>query len=138
MSESVPAFASPVRVIVAEPGGEGESDGAEVVARALRDAGMEVVYTGGHQAPEQLAEAAVQEDVDAVGLSVLAEAQVPLFARVLEELRKRDAADIVVFGGGNVPESAVPALLALGVARIFPPGASPHEIVDWVRETCAR
>jgi methylmalonyl-CoA mutase C-terminal domain/subunit len=137
MSESAPVPTSPVRVVVAKPGLDGHDRGAKVVARALRDAGMEVVYTGLHQTPEQIAEAAIQEDADAVGLSVLSGAHMTLFAKVIDELRKRDAEDIVVFGGGIIPEDDIPRLKELGVAQIFTPGATTHEIVDWVRSACA-
>lgn len=122
-----------LRVVVAKPGLDGHDRGAKVVARALRDAGMEVIYTGLHQTPEQIVEAAIQEDADAVGLSVLSGAHMTQFARVLDLLRERDAADIVVFGGGIIPEEDVPELTRLGVARIFTPGATTQEIVDWVR-----
>ena len=137
MSESEAVPPSPVRVVVAKPGLDGHDRGAKVVARALRDAGMEVVYTGLHQTPEQIAEAAIQEDADAVGLSVLSGAHMTLFAKVLDELRKRDAEDIVVFGGGIIPAGDIPELEQLGVAKIFTPGATTHEIVDWVRSACA-
>jgi methylmalonyl-CoA mutase C-terminal domain/subunit len=137
MSESGSVSTSPVRVVVAKPGLDGHDRGAKVVARALRDAGMEVVYTGLHQTPEQIAEAAIQEDADAVGLSVLSGAHMTLFAKVIDELRKRDAEDIVVFGGGIIPEADIPRLKELGVAQIFTPGATTHEIVDWVRTACA-
>jgi methylmalonyl-CoA mutase, C-terminal domain len=136
MSESA-ATASPLRVIVAKPGLDGHDRGAKVVARALRDAGMEVIYTGLHQTPEQIAEAAIQEDADAVGLSVLSGAHMTLFAKVLDELRGRDAEDIVVFGGGIIPEADITQLEQLGVARIFTPGTTTHEIVEWVRTHCA-
>lgn len=137
MSQSAAEPTSPVRVVVAKPGLDGHDRGAKVVARALRDAGMEVVYTGLHQTPEQIAEAAIQEDADAVGLSVLSGAHMTLFAKVIEELRKRDAADIVVFGGGIIPQDDIPQLEQLGVAKIFTPGATTQEIVDWVRAACA-
>jgi methylmalonyl-CoA mutase C-terminal domain/subunit len=104
-----------------------------VVARALRDAGMEVVYTGLHQTPEQIVEAAIQEDADAVGLSVLSGAHMTLFAKVMQLLKERDAADIVVFGGGIIPEGDIPELQRLGVAKVFTPGATTTEIVAWVR-----
>jgi methylmalonyl-CoA mutase C-terminal domain/subunit len=104
-----------------------------VVARALRDAGMEVVYTGLHQTPEQIVETAIQEDADAVGLSVLSGAHMTLFRRVLELLAERDASDIVVFGGGIIPDADIPELERLGVAKIFTPGATTQSIVDWVR-----
>ncbi|WP_034802092.1 cobalamin B12-binding domain-containing protein [Intrasporangium oryzae] len=122
-----------IRVVVAKPGLDGHDRGAKVVARALRDAGMEVIYTGLHQTPEQIVEAAIQEDADVVGLSVLSGAHLTLFARVVELLEERDASDIVVFGGGIIPEDDIPQLEALGVAKIFTPGATTTEIVDWVR-----
>ena len=125
--------AAPLRIVVAKPGLDGHDRGAKVVARALRDAGMEVIYTGLHQTPEQIVEAAIQEDADAVGLSVLSGAHMTQFAKVTELLRERDAADIVVFGGGIIPEEDVPELSRLGVATVFTPGATTTEIVDWVR-----
>jgi methylmalonyl-CoA mutase, C-terminal domain len=115
---------APVRVVVAKPGLDGHDRGAKVVARALRDAGMEVVYTGLHQTPEQIVEAAIAEDADVVGLSVLSGAHMTLFAKVLELLRERDAADIVVFGGGIIPQADIPELERLGVAKVFTPGAT--------------
>ena len=125
--------ASPIRVVVAKPGLDGHDRGAKVVARALRDAGMEVVYTGLHQTPEQIVETALQEDADAIGLSVLSGAHMTLFAKVIELLRERDATDIVVFGGGIVPEADIAELQGLGVAKIFTPGATTQSIVEWVR-----
>ncbi|HEX7189450.1 MAG TPA: cobalamin B12-binding domain-containing protein [Actinomycetes bacterium] len=124
----------PVRIVVAKPGLDGHDRGAKVVARALRDAGVEVVYTGLHQTPEQIVETAIQEDADAVGLSVLSGAHMTLFARVIELLAQRDASDIVVFGGGIVPEADMAELDKLGVAKVFTPGATTGEIVSWVRE----
>jgi methylmalonyl-CoA mutase C-terminal domain/subunit len=124
---------SPLRVVVAKPGLDGHDRGAKVVARALRDAGMEVVYTGLHQTPEQIVEAAIQEDADLVGLSVLSGAHMTLFAKVMELLKARDAADIVVFGGGIIPEADIPELEKLGVAKVFTPGATTTDIVAWVR-----
>jgi methylmalonyl-CoA mutase C-terminal domain/subunit len=133
MSETPGAVTSDViRVVVAKPGLDGHDRGAKVVARALRDAGMEVIYTGLHQTPEQIVEAAIQEDADVVGLSVLSGAHLTLFARVVELLRERDASDIVVFGGGIIPDDDIPELERLGVAKVFTPGATTHEIVDWV------
>jgi methylmalonyl-CoA mutase C-terminal domain/subunit len=120
-------------VVVAKPGLDGHDRGAKVVARALRDAGMEVVYTGLHQTPEQIVEAAIQEDADAVGLSVLSGAHMTLFAKVVELLRERDASDIVVFGGGIIPDDDLPELQRMGVATVFTPGATTTEIVEWVR-----
>jgi methylmalonyl-CoA mutase C-terminal domain/subunit len=123
-----------IRVVIAKPGLDGHDRGAKVVARALRDAGMEVVYTGLHQTPEQIVETVVQEDADAVGLSVLSGAHMTLFARVAELLRERGVDDVIVFGGGIIPDEDIPELERLGVARIFTPGATTAEIVDWVRE----
>ena len=122
-----------IRVVVAKPGLDGHDRGAKVVARALRDGGMEVVYTGLHQTPEQIVETAVQEDADCIGLSVLSGAHLTVFERVLTLLRERGAEDVVVFGGGIIPEDDVALLLEMGVARVFTPGASPREIVAWVR-----
>jgi methylmalonyl-CoA mutase C-terminal domain/subunit len=122
-----------IRVVVAKPGLDGHDRGAKVVARALRDAGMEVIYTGLHQTPEQIVQTTIQEDADAVGLSVLSGAHMTLFARVMELLAERDAGDIVVFGGGIIPEADIPELAALGVAKIFGPGATTQSIVAWVR-----
>ena len=124
---------SPIRVVVAKPGLDGHDRGAKVVARALRDAGMEVVYTGLHQTPEQIVEAAIQEDADAVGLSVLSGAHMTLFKKVVDLLRERDASDIVVFGGGIIPEGDIPQLEQIGVAKVFTPGATTQSIVEWVR-----
>ncbi|BDZ59104.1 methylmalonyl-CoA mutase C-terminal domain/subunit [Barrientosiimonas humi] len=126
--------ASPLRIVVAKPGLDGHDRGAKVVARALRDAGVEVIYTGLHQTPEQIVEAAIQEDADAVGLSVLSGAHMTQFAKVTELLKERDAADIVVFGGGIIPEEDLPELRRMGVATVFTPGATTQEIVTWVRE----
>jgi len=122
-----------IRVVVAKPGLDGHDRGAKVVARALRDAGMEVVYTGLHQTPEQIVETAVQEDADAIGLSVLSGAHMTLFRRVIELLAERDASDIVVFGGGIIPADDIAELEALGVAKIFTPGATTASIIEWVR-----
>ena len=124
---------SSTRVVIAKPGLDGHDRGAKVVARALRDAGVEVIYTGLHQTPEQIVSAAIQEDADAIGLSVLSGAHMTLFARVLDLLKERDAADITVFGGGIIPEEDITELTRMGVARIFTPGASTRAIVDWVR-----
>jgi methylmalonyl-CoA mutase C-terminal domain/subunit len=124
--------ARPLRVVIAKPGLDGHDRGAKVVARALRDAGVEVVYTGLHQTPEQVVEAAIQEDADAVGLSILSGAHMTLFKRVLELLAERDASDIVVFGGGIIPDADIPVLHDMGVAKIFTPGAPTRDIIDWV------
>jgi methylmalonyl-CoA mutase, C-terminal domain len=126
-------MSDPIRVVVAKPGLDGHDRGAKVVARALRDAGMEVIYTGLHQTPEQIVQTAIQEDADAVGLSVLSGAHMTLFRKVLELLKEREAADIVVFGGGIIPDADLPELEQLGVAKIFTPGATTQSIVDWVR-----
>jgi methylmalonyl-CoA mutase C-terminal domain/subunit len=126
-------MAGPIRVVVAKPGLDGHDRGAKVVARALRDAGMEVIYTGLHQTPEQIVEAALQEDADGVGLSILSGAHMTLCAKVLELLKERDALDIAVFVGGIIPAADISELEKLGVARIFTPGATTHEIVEWVR-----
>jgi methylmalonyl-CoA mutase, C-terminal domain len=126
------ASGSPIRVVVAKPGLDGHDRGAKVVARALRDAGIEVVYTGLHQTPDQIVETAIQEDADVIGLSVLSGAHMTLFAAVLEKLAERDARDIVVFGGGIIPGGDIPELEKLGVAKIFTPGATTQSIVDWV------
>jgi len=123
-----------VRVVVAKPGLDGHDRGAKVVARALRDAGVEVIYTGLHQTPEQIVDTAIQEDADGIGLSVLSGAHMTLFAQVLKLLRERDASDIAVFGGGIIPDADIPELTRLGVAKIFTPGSSTQEIVDWVLE----
>ena len=123
-----------IRVVIAKPGLDGHDRGAKIVARALRDAGMEVVYTGLHQTPEQIVETVVQEDADAVGLSVLSGAHMTLFARLAELMGERGIDDVVVFGGGIIPDEDIPELERLGVAHIFTPGATTTEIVDWVRE----
>jgi methylmalonyl-CoA mutase C-terminal domain/subunit len=129
-----PVSTDVIRVVVAKPGLDGHDRGAKVVARALRDAGMEVIYTGLHQTPEQIVEAAIQEDADVVGLSVLSGAHLTLFARVVELLAERDASDIVVFGGGIIPDDDIAELERLGVAKVFTPGATTMEIVEWVRQ----
>ena len=120
-------------MVIAKPGLDGHDRGAKVIARALRDAGMEVIYTGLHQTPEQIVETAIQEDADAVGLSVLSGAHMTLFRRVVELLRERGAEDIVVFGGGIIPDEDIPELARLGVPKVFTPGASTRAIVEWVR-----
>jgi methylmalonyl-CoA mutase C-terminal domain/subunit len=125
---------APIRIVVAKPGLDGHDRGAKVVARALRDAGYEVIYTGLHQTPEQIVETAIQEDADVIGLSVLSGAHMTLFAKVIALLDERDARDIVVFGGGIIPEADIPLLEEQGVAKVFTPGATTHEIVAWVRD----
>ena len=128
------APAGKIRVIVAKAGLDGHDRGAKVVARALRDAGVEVIYTGLHQTPEQIVAAAIQEDVAAIGLSVLSGAHMTLFGRVIELLKERNASDIVVFGGGIIPGADIEELTRLGVAKIFTPGAPTTDIVAWVNE----
>jgi isobutyryl-CoA mutase small subunit len=127
-------MASKIRVIVAKAGLDGHDRGAKVVARALRDAGVEVIYTGLHQTPEQIVSAAIQEDVDAIGLSVLSGAHMTVFARVVALLKEQEATDITVFGGGIIPEADIAELHDLGVAKIFGPGAPITDIVTWVNE----
>jgi isobutyryl-CoA mutase small subunit len=121
-----------LRIVVAKPGLDGHDRGAKIVARALRDAGHEVIYTGLHQTPEQIVETAIQEDADLIGLSVLSGAHMTLFRRLIELLRERDASDIRVFGGGIIPDEDIPALQELGVAQVFTPGATTGEITAWV------
>ncbi|GAB2868050.1 cobalamin B12-binding domain-containing protein [Streptomyces deserti] len=123
---------APLRVVVAKPGLDGHDRGAKVVARALRDAGVEVIYTGLHQTPAQIVATALQEDADGIGLSVLSGAHMTLFTEVVELLRQADASDVVVFGGGIIPEADIPQLLDRGVAALFTPGTSMQEVVEWV------
>jgi len=123
---------SRLRIVVAKPGLDGHDRGAKIVARALRDAGHEVIYTGLHQTPEQIVETAIQEDADLIGLSVLSGAHMTLFRRLIELLAERGAADIRVFGGGIIPDDDIPALRELGVAKVFTPGATTGEITSWV------
>jgi methylmalonyl-CoA mutase C-terminal domain/subunit len=125
---------APVRIVVAKPGLDGHDRGAKVIARALRDAGHEVIYTGLHQTPEQIVETAIQEDADVIGLSVLSGAHMTLFKKLLTLLDERDARDIVVIGGGIIPEADIPLLKEMGVAEVFTPGASTTAIVSWVKE----
>jgi methylmalonyl-CoA mutase C-terminal domain/subunit len=122
-------MSGPIRVVVAKPGLDGHDRGAKVVARALRDAGIEVVYTGLHQTPAQIVDAAIQEDADIIGLSVLSGAHLTLFAEVMDLLRAKDATDIIVFGGGIIPEDDIPVLEEMGVAKIFTSGTPPVESV---------
>ena len=124
-----------IRILVAKPGLDGHDRGAKVVARALADSGYEVVYTGLHQTPEMIAAAALEEDVDAVGLSIMSGAHMTLFPAVIDALKARDAEDVVVFGGGIIPDEDLPELEKLGVSRIFKPGASTTEIVEWVENS---
>ncbi len=128
---------APIRIVVAKPGLDGHDRGAKVVARALRDAGYEVIYTGLHQTPEQIVETAIQEDADVVGLSVLSGAHMTLFKKLIELLDAKDARDIVVFGGGIIPEDDIPLLEQMGVAKVFTPGATTTEIVGWVKDHVA-
>ncbi len=125
----------PYRVVVAKPGLDGHDRGAKTITRALRDHGFEVIYTGLHQTPEQIAETALQEDVDAVGLSLLSGAHLTLFPRVMEELRHRDLADVLVFGGGVIPDADARALREQGVSEIFGPGSSLKAIAQWLEQT---
>jgi methylmalonyl-CoA mutase C-terminal domain/subunit len=125
---------SRLRILVAKPGLDGHDRGAKIIARALRDAGMEVIYTGLHQTPEMIVEAALQEDVDGIGLSVLSGAHMTLFPKIVALLRERGGGDIVVFGGGIIPDADMTALKQAGIREIFTPGASTESIVAWVRE----
>jgi methylmalonyl-CoA mutase, C-terminal domain len=122
------------RIVVAKPGLDGHDRGAKVVARALRDAGFEVIYTGLRQTPEQIAETAIQEDADAVGLSCHSGAHMTLFPKVINELRERGAGDVLVFGGGVIPADDIPELEAAGVEKVFTPGANTSDIATWLRE----
>jgi methylmalonyl-CoA mutase C-terminal domain/subunit len=122
-----------IRVVIGKPGLDGHDRGVKIVARALRDAGMEVIYTGLHQTPEQIVQTAVQEDADAIGLSILSGAHMTLFPKLMQLLRERGIDDVLVFGGGIIPAEDIPELKAMGVAAIFTPGAATGEIVDWVR-----
>jgi len=126
--------AGKIRIVIAKPGLDGHDRGAKVVARALRDAGFEVIYTGLHQTPEQIVEAAIQEDADAIGLSCHSGAHMTLFPKVVRLLRERDAGDIVVFGGGIIPADDIPALEHDGIEKIFTPGAPTGDIIAWLRE----
>jgi methylmalonyl-CoA mutase C-terminal domain/subunit len=130
-----PAVERPYRVIVAKPGLDGHDRGAKTIARALRDAGFEVVYTGLHQTPEQIAETAMQEDADAVGLSLLSGAHLTLFPRVMAELQSRGLEEMLVFGGGVIPSKDIVVLKSQGVAEIFGPGSSLRVIAEWLERT---
>ena len=127
----------PLRILIGKPGLDGHDRGAKIIARALRDAGIEVIYTGLHQTPEMIVECAVQEDVDAIGLSILSGAHMAIFPAVLRLLKERKAEDMIVFGGGIIPDEDIEKLSQLGVKKIFTPGASTSEIVGWVRENVA-
>ena len=127
------APAKKIRVVVAKPGLDGHDRGAKIIARALRDAGMEVIYTGLHQTPEQIVETVLQEDADAVGLSILSGAHMTLVPRIVELLRAQEAGDVVVTVGGTIPAQDIPELKELGVAEVFTPGASTQEIIDFIK-----
>ncbi|MEI6039048.1 MAG: cobalamin B12-binding domain-containing protein [Actinomycetes bacterium] len=124
---------APTRVVIAKPGLDGHDRGAKIIARVLRDSGFEVIYTGLHQTPEQIVTTAIQEDAQAIGLSILSGAHMSLFTRVLELLRDQGSNDVLVFGGGIIPEEDKAQLLKLGVGQIFTPGAPTQEIVDWLQ-----
>ena len=132
------ATARKIRVVVAKPGLDGHDRGAKIIARALRDAGMEVIYTGLHQTPEQIVETVIQEDADAVGLSILSGAHMTLVPRIVELLREQGIDDVLVTVGGTIPNDDIPQLKDLGVSEVFTPGATTHSIVDWVRENVAQ
>ena len=127
-----------IRVVVAKPGLDGHDRGAKIIARALRDAGMEVIYTGLHQTPEQIVETVLQEDADAVGLSILSGAHMTLVPRIVALLREQDAGDVLVTVGGTIPADDIPALKELGVAEVFTPGAPTQDIVEFIRACCLR
>ena len=127
-------MARPIRILVAKAGLDGHDRGAKVIARALRDAGFEVIYTGLHQTPEMIVSTAVQEDVDAIGLSIMSGAHMTLFPAVVDLLREKGAGEVVVFGGGIIPQDDVPKLKEKGVSEVFLPGSSTQVIIDWIRE----
>ncbi len=127
-------MAQTLRIMIAKPGLDGHDRGAKIIARALRDAGMEVIYTGLHLTPEKIVQSAIQEDVDAVGLSILSGAHMTLFPAVIDGLKAEDASDIVVFGGGIVPDDDIKKLNKLGVKKVFTPGASTKDVIQWVRD----
>jgi len=129
-----PAKERPLRIVVAKPGLDGHDRGAKIIARALRDAGFEVIYTGLFQTPEMIVKVALEEDADAIGLSILSGAHNTLLPRVCQLLKEKDADDIRVFGGGVIPEDDIPALKAAGICEVFTPGTSTEEIVRWIRE----
>jgi methylmalonyl-CoA mutase C-terminal domain/subunit len=130
---SAPSTTQKIRVVVAKPGLDGHDRGAKIIARALRDAGMEVIYTGLHQTPEQIVETVIQEDADAVGLSILSGAHMTLVPRVTELLKEKEAGDVIVIVGGTIPADDIPELKRLGVAEVFTPGASTQDIIEFVR-----
>jgi len=123
-----------LRIVVAKPGLDGHDRGAKVIARALRDAGFEVIYTGLHQTPDMIVAAAIQEDVDAIGLSIMSGAHMTLFPAVVDLLKQKGASNVTVFGGGIIPQDDVPKLKAAGVAEVFLPGATTQHIIDWIRD----
>jgi len=123
-----------LRILVAKPGLDGHDRGAKIIARALRDAGIEVIYTGLHQTPEMIASAAIQEDVDAVGLSIMSGAHMTLFPAVIDLLKQQGAADIRIFGGGIIPDDDIPKLKEMGAAEIFTPGSSTQDIIAWIKK----
>ncbi|HUF54724.1 MAG TPA: cobalamin B12-binding domain-containing protein [Dehalococcoidia bacterium] len=127
-----------LKIIIAKPGLDGHDRGAKVVARALRDAGHEVIYTGIRQTPEMIAETALQEDADMIGLSILSGAHLELFPRIVDELKKRDMDDVILFAGGIIPDEDRDKLRAMGFGGIFGPGASTHDIVDWVKDNASK
>ena len=126
-------MAAKIRVVIAKPGLDGHDRGAKIIARALRDAGMEVIYTGLHQTPEQIVETVIQEDADAVGLSILSGAHMTLVPRVVELLKEQDAGDVLVTVGGTIPNQDIPQLKELGVAAVFTPGAPTQDIIDFIK-----
>ena len=130
-----PAKERPLRIVVAKPGLDGHDRGAKIIARALRDAGFEVIYTGLHQTPEMIVAAAIQEDVDAIGLSIMSGAHMTLFPAVIDLLRDKGAGDITVFGGGIIPQDDVPRLKEKGVAEVFLPGSPTGTIIEWIRKS---
>ena len=133
----MPGSSRKIRVVVAKPGLDGHDRGAKIIARALRDAGMEVIYTGLHQTPEQIVETVIQEDADAVGLSILSGAHMTLVPRIMELLRAQEAGDVIVTVGGTIPADDIPELKKIGVAEVFTPGAGTDEIVEFVRRGAA-
>ena len=130
----MPGSSRKIRVVVAKPGLDGHDRGAKIIARALRDAGMEVIYTGLHQTPEQIVETVIQEDADAVGLSILSGAHMTLVPRIMELLRAQDAGDVIVTVGGTIPSDDIPELKELGVSEVFTPGAPTQDIIDFIQD----
>src|SRR3954466_9074189 len=135
---SAPQSGRKIRVVVAKPGLDGHDRGAKIIARALRDAGMEVIYTGLHQTPEQIVETVIQEDADAVGLSILSGAHMTLVPRIVELLKEQDIDDVVITVGGTIPSEDIPELKGLGVSEVFTPGASTQDIIDYIRGAVSR